>query len=64
MNKKKVDSSTATGNLPKAGFKNIALRKFTKEIKPKYGDDWEFTIVLCSDTDVFDFAPKPPIKWD
>ena len=27
-------------------------------------DDCEFTIVLCSDTDVFDFAPKPPIKWD
>ena len=19
---------------------------------------------MCSDTDVFDFAPKPPIKWD
>lgn len=46
------------------GFKSIALRKFTKEIKPKYRDDCEFTIVLCSDTDVFDFAPKPPIKWD
>ena len=46
------------------GFKSITLRKFTKEIKPKYGDDCEFTIVLCSDTDVFDFAPKPPIKWD
>ena len=46
------------------GFKNIALRKFIKEIKPKYEDDCEFTIVLCSDTDVFDFAPKPPIKWD
>lgn len=46
------------------GFKNIALRKFTKEIKPKYGDDCEFTIVLCSDTDVFDYSPKPPIKWN
>lgn len=46
------------------GFKSIALRKFIKEIKPKYDDDCEFTIVLCSDTDVFDFAPKPPIKWD
>lgn len=45
------------------GFKSIALRKFTKEIKPKYEEDCEFTIVLCSDTDVFDFAPKPPIKW-
>ena len=46
------------------GFKSIALRKFIKEIKPKYDDDCEFTIVLCSDTDVFDFAPKPQIKWD
>ncbi|MDD2972943.1 MAG: hypothetical protein PHE02_12535 [Lachnospiraceae bacterium] len=46
------------------GFKNIALRKFVKEIKPKYPDDCEFTIVLCSDTDVFEFASKPPIKWD
>lgn len=46
------------------GFKSIALRKFIKEIKPKYDSDCEFTIVLCSDTDVFDFAPKPPIKWN
>lgn len=46
------------------GFKNIALRKFIKEIKPKYGAECEFTIVLCSDTDVFDFAPKPPVKWN
>jgi len=46
------------------GFKSIALRKFVKEIKPKYKDDCKFTIVLCSDTDVFDFAPKPPIKWN
>ena len=35
-----------------------------KKSSLKYGDDCEFTIVLCSDTDVFDFAPKPPIKWD
>lgn len=46
------------------GFKSIALRKFTKEIKRKYGDDCTFIVVLCSDTDVFDFAAKPPIKWD
>ena len=45
------------------GFKNIALRKFEKEIKTKYSSDYEFTIVLCSDTDVFEFAQKPPIKW-
>lgn len=46
------------------GFKSIALRKFLKEIKPKYEGDCEFTIVLCSDTDVFEFSPKPPINWD
>ncbi len=46
------------------GFKNIALRKFIKEIKPKYDSSCEFTVVLCRDTDVFEFAPKPPIEWD
>lgn len=46
------------------GFKSIALRKFVKEIQSKYEKDCEFTVVLCSDTDVFDFAPKPPIKWN
>ncbi len=46
------------------GFKKDALRKFEKEIKPKYEDNCEFIIVVCSDTDVFDFAPKPPIKWN
>ena len=44
------------------GFKSIALRKFTKEIKTKFDDDCEFTIVLCSDTDVFDFASKKSLK--
>lgn len=44
------------------GFKNIVLRKFVKEIKPKY-DDCAFTVVLCRDTDVFELSPKPPIKW-
>ena len=46
------------------GFKSIALRKFTKEIVPKYGADCSYTIVLCSDTDVFEFASKPPVKWN
>lgn len=46
------------------GFKNIALRKFQKEIKPKYNESCEFTIVLCSDTDVFEFSPKPPVDWE
>lgn len=46
------------------GFKSIALRKFVKEIKPKYKADCVFTIVLCNDTDVFEFASRPPVKWD
>lgn len=45
------------------GFKNIALRKFLKEIQPKY-DDTEFVVALCRDTDVFELASKPPVKWD
>lgn len=45
------------------GFKNNALRKFVKEIKPKYGEECIYTVVLCSDTDVFDFSSKPPIRW-
>lgn len=46
------------------GFKSIALRKFTKDIKTKYDEDCEFTVVLCSDTDVFEYASRPPLKWD
>jgi hypothetical protein len=46
------------------GFKNIALRKFVKEIKPKYDEECIYTIVLCRDTDVFELSPKPPIKWE
>ncbi|MCI8985613.1 MAG: DUF4276 family protein [Lachnospiraceae bacterium] len=45
------------------GFKNIALRKFIKEIKPKYGEECEFNVALCRDTDVFELSPKPPINW-
>ncbi len=46
------------------GFKNIALRKFIKEIKPKYEEECEYTIALCRDTDVFELSAKPPIKWN
>ena len=40
------------------GFKNLALRKFIKEIKPKYGEECEFSVALCRDTDVFDYLPN------
>lgn len=46
------------------GFKNIALRKFLKEIKPQYDSDTEFIVALCRDTDVFELASKPPVKWN
>lgn len=45
------------------GFKNIVLRKFVKEIKTKYINH-EITVALCRDTDVFELAPRPPIKWE
>ena len=45
------------------GFKSNMLRKLKNEIKRKYGENCIYTVVLCSDTDVFDFSPKPPIKW-
>ncbi len=45
------------------GFKNDVIRKFVKDIKPKYQSDCVFTVVLCRDTDVFEFSPKPPVRW-
>ena len=46
------------------GFKVNALRKFCKEIKPKYDSGTEFVVALCRDTDVFELSSKPPIKWE
>lgn len=46
------------------GFKNEVIRKFVKDIKFKYEDNCVFTVALCRDTDVFEFSPKPPIRWD
>lgn len=46
------------------GFKNDAVRKFVKDIQPKYKDGYIFTVVLCRDTDVFEFSPKPPVRWN
>ena len=65
---KRLDASIECVNVKGVGgFKNIALRKFEKQIRPKYirkGGDCEFVIVLCRDTDVFEFSPKPPINWE
>lgn len=60
-----LDINVECKNVPGVGgFKNIALRKFTKEIKPKYGEDCQFVVALCRDTDVFEISSKPPVKWD
>lgn len=40
------------------------MRKFLKEIKPKYGEACEFCVALCRDTDVFELSQNPPIKWN
>ncbi len=44
-------------------FKTDVLRKFKKEIITNHADVKEFIIVLCSDTDVFEFTQHPPIIW-
>lgn len=46
------------------GFKNEVLRKFVKDIKSKYEDDYVYIVVLCRDMDVFEFSPKPPVRWN
>lgn len=62
---KRFDISIETKNVKGVGgFKSIALRKFIKEIKPNYNPETQFIVALCRDTDVFEFASKPPVKWD
>jgi hypothetical protein len=46
-----------------SNFQNDAVRKFVKQIQPKYGADTLYTAALCYDTDVFEFAQKPPVDW-
>ncbi|MDE7212573.1 MAG: DUF4276 family protein [Lachnospiraceae bacterium] len=46
------------------GFQKEAVRKFVKDVKVKYEDDCVFTIALCRDTDVFEFAQRPPVRWN
>lgn len=46
------------------GFKNNAIRKFKNEILRKYGSEFDYTVALCHDTDVFEYAEKPPINWN
>ena len=39
-----------------------ALRVFNRDIKLRY-TDCKFTVVLCYDTDVFEFTANPPVNW-
>lgn len=45
------------------GYKKEVTRIFKREILVK-NKDCTFTVALCRDTDVFEFAQKPKIKWN
>lgn len=49
---------------PMGSFKNIALWKFIKKIRPKYDKECEFTVVFCRDAKVFELSSKPDVNWD
>lgn len=44
-----------------AKFQNKLVNKFAKEIVKNYGSDYEKIVVLCYDTDVFEFGTYPPV---
>lgn len=45
-------------------YQNIAQRIFEKKIKVTYPEyEYKYKIFLCYDTDVFEFAKKPPVDW-
>lgn len=43
-------------------YQNKAVRIFENGIKAKYPDS-EYTVILCYDTDAFEFNRKPPVNW-
>lgn len=45
-----------------AKFQKKLLNKFKKEIVKNYSKDYEIIVVLCYDTDVFEFGTYPPIN--
>lgn len=45
------------------GYKKEVTRIFKKDILVKY-KNYTFVVALCRDTDVFEFAQKPKIKWN
>ncbi len=43
-------------------FDKKLLKKFEYDIKTKY-KDYEISVYLCYDTDVFEYNAKPPVNW-
>lgn len=44
--------------------KKFNLHIECKDIKVRDGDKCQYTVVLCSDTDVFELEQKPPVDWE
>ena len=44
-------------------YQNKVCRIFEKSIKAQY-PNYNYKVVLCYDSDVFEFSPKPPVDWD
>lgn len=45
-------------------YQNIAQRIFEKRVKVDYPpEEYRYHIFLCYDTDVFEYAKKPPVDW-
>ena len=45
-------------------YQNTAQRIFEKRIKVDYPpEEYRYHIFLCYDTDVFEYAKKPPVDW-
>ncbi len=44
------------------GFKNDSIMKLKRLMEKNQNK--EFVVVMCYDTDIFEFASVPPIDWD
>ncbi|MEE3393846.1 MAG: hypothetical protein VZR23_09285 [Lachnospiraceae bacterium] len=44
-------------------YQNKVLRIFENRIIPQY-PGYEYHVVLCYDSDVFEFSRKPPVDWN
>lgn len=61
----KLNCEVRIHNLKGVGqYQNTAQRIFEKRVKVIYPEDeYQYKIFLCYDTDVFEFAKKPPVDW-